>query len=214
METQRLAQVTPINKPAGAEPGSADLGACFGQLWIERQLAAGASWMESLLEAVEVSEVWKDSKWVSVKELRDGPGAEPETGGDGDGGGSFNGQPGRLKVMVVDDHPAMREAACEIIAMSAEVVGMAENGQEAVELIEEVQPDVILMDVRMPIMSGIEATKIIRATHPEIRVIAHSAYSDRALVQEMIEAGAERYVIKGSEELDTVVTTPARAAVA
>lgn len=88
-----------------------------------------------------------------------------------------------------------------------EVVGEAANGLEAIEITRLMHPDLILMDVRMPVMDGVEATRLIHEEMPEIRIVGHSAFHERALVEEMLAAGAERYLIKGELTLIDFVSS-------
>lgn len=107
----------------------------------------------------------------------------------------------RTRILVVDDHEQIRDSICRILARKMTVVGAAHNGAEAVEMAKQHVPDLILMDIRMPVMDGIKATRLIHQDQPWIRIIGHSAYEDRELVTEMIDAGAELFVLKGSEDL-------------
>ena len=102
------------------------------------------------------------------------------------------------KVMLVDDYAIIRNGLENLITdlTDMEVVGHAENGQVAVEQAEELKPDVIVMDVSMPKMDGIEATRLIKEQNPGIKIIGLSAYRDSAHVTSMIEAGASGFVCK------------------
>ena len=104
-------------------------------------------------------------------------------------------------VLIVDDVPGMRQAVAELLDSLDDfhVVGTAENGARAVTLSEELRPNLVLMDIKMPEMDGIEATKIIRHRLPNTTVVAYTAYEDAGLVREMIAAGAKGYVLKGSD---------------
>jgi signal transduction histidine kinase len=109
-----------------------------------------------------------------------------------------------VRVLVVDDQDVVRHAAAELLAddPSIDVVGQACNGAEAVELSAALTPDVIVMDMRMPLMDGVEATRRIAAVQPETHVLVHSAYGDESLVIEALQAGARGYVLKGSAASD------------
>ncbi|RIK06407.1 MAG: hypothetical protein DCC49_11600 [Acidobacteria bacterium] len=109
-----------------------------------------------------------------------------------------------LRILIADDHPAMREAIYDSVIDFGEVVGVAHNGQQAVDFVERLEPDVVVMDLRMPILDGIEATRIIKANHPRVRVVVYTAYDDRALLEEVIAAGADACALKG-EDLDTSI---------
>ena len=111
----------------------------------------------------------------------------------------------KKRVLIVDDHKMFRDGLKVTINHEAdmEVVGEAENGQRAVESAAEFQPDVILMDVKMPIMDGIEATRQIHAKMPGVKILALSMYSDDSIISSMMRAGAVGYIMKGgdSEEM-------------
>jgi len=104
----------------------------------------------------------------------------------------------RLRLLLADDHEITREGLLALLRgeHSVEVVGEAANGREAVVLAEELEPDVVIMDVAMPPMSGDEATRRIKARRPQTRVIALSMYEEPGMVEQMHQAGAERYVVK------------------
>ena len=106
----------------------------------------------------------------------------------------------RIRIMIVDDQDVVRRGLSLFFTSfeELELVAEAANGVEAIELCDEILPDVILMDVMMPKMGGIAATKIIREKHPNIQVIAlTSAYED-ASVREMLAAGALGYLLKNA----------------
>jgi len=93
-----------------------------------------------------------------------------------------------------------------------EVVGEARNGQQALELCEEAQPDVILMDLIMPELSGAEATRIIRRQWPQIQVIALTSFQRQELVQDALQAGAIGYLLKNvsGEDLAAAIRSASR----
>jgi two-component system response regulator NreC len=103
-----------------------------------------------------------------------------------------------IKIMVVDEHKIVREGLATLIAKqpNMEIVGEATDGREAVALVEKSTPDLILMDVTMPNLNGIEATRRIKSKNPEIEIIALSLHSERQFVLGMIRAGASGYLIK------------------
>jgi PAS domain S-box-containing protein len=103
-----------------------------------------------------------------------------------------------LRVLLADDHEITREGLLALLQdeHSVEVMGEAANGREAVALAEELGPDVVVMDVSMPLMGGNEATRRIKAQRPQTRVIALSMYDEPAMMEQMHQAGAESYVIK------------------
>jgi DNA-binding NarL/FixJ family response regulator len=103
-----------------------------------------------------------------------------------------------MRVLIVDDHPVTRDGLRTAFSMAEEmdVVGEASSGEEAVEVVEEVRPDIVFMDVRMPGMNGIQATRMIRERHPETRVILFTIDESRASVAEAIQAGVSGYLLK------------------
>ncbi|CAN7270939.1 response regulator [Paenibacillus sp. LjRoot56] len=109
-----------------------------------------------------------------------------------------------LKLLLVDDQDLIRESLHIVLGMDPdiEVVGLAENGHVAVKLSEEVQPDVVLMDIHMPIMDGVEATRQIKATWPHIRVIILTTFQEIGYVVDALSAGAEGYLLKAIHPKD------------
>jgi len=105
----------------------------------------------------------------------------------------------KIRLMLVDDHNIVRQGLTLLLGQQQglEVVGEAGNGREAVELARILRPDVILMDVSMPVMDGVEATRLIKRENPGIAVIGLSTFSETAIHKKMIEAGASGYVSKG-----------------
>jgi DNA-binding NarL/FixJ family response regulator len=103
-------------------------------------------------------------------------------------------------VLVVDDNDGFRESLIALLVSGGiEVAGEASSGREALELVNEIRPDIVLMDVRMPHMDGVETTRRLKAEDPGIRVIAVTAQEDEATVREMLVAGASGYVTKNTE---------------
>jgi NarL family two-component system response regulator LiaR len=109
------------------------------------------------------------------------------------------------RIAIVDDHAMVRSglAAFLSVADDLELVGEAENGQQALRLCAEERPDVVLMDLVMPGMDGVQTTRAIRERFPEIRVIALTSFPEDRLVQDVLEAGALSYLLKnvGADEL-------------
>ncbi len=103
-----------------------------------------------------------------------------------------------IRVMVVDEHGMVRKGIIAFLKSrpGIQIVGEAQDGREAVELCPQLEPDVILMDLQMPEMNGIEATRIIRQQHPQIRIIALTSFPDRDKVQDALQAGAISYLLK------------------
>ncbi len=105
-----------------------------------------------------------------------------------------------IRVMLVDDHEMVRQGLAIFIETveDLELVGEASNGLEAIETCAEVHPHVILMDLIMPEMDGVEATQQIRSTHPDIQIIALTSFKDKELVQASLKAGAISYILKNA----------------
>ena len=103
-----------------------------------------------------------------------------------------------ITLLLVDSHKIMRDGLRSLIETRSdmEVVGEADNGIKAVKLARELRPDVVIMDISMPEMDGIEATKIITNENPQIKVVALSLYSNKQYVVGMLRAGASGYVLK------------------
>lgn len=103
-----------------------------------------------------------------------------------------------IRIVVADDHRIVREGLGALIEElpNMEVVGQAEEGRTAMRLVEELAPDVVLMDVAMPGLNGIEATRKIASDHPSVKVIALSMHSETQFVARMLEAGASGYMVK------------------
>jgi len=104
----------------------------------------------------------------------------------------------KIKVLIVDDHTLVREGIRALLALAAdiEVVSEAANGREALEKVKELAPDVVLMDLAMPDMSGLEATRRIHKEFPKTKVLAVTQYDDSEYVIPLIEAGARGFVTK------------------
>jgi DNA-binding NarL/FixJ family response regulator len=106
---------------------------------------------------------------------------------------------GRISVIVVDDHEVVRVGLRALLAADAsiDVVGEASSGREAVALAKELRPQIVLMDLAMPLLNGMEATRQILQDCSTIRVIALSSYNDHEHVQQALAAGASGYLLKG-----------------
>ena len=111
-----------------------------------------------------------------------------------------------IRIIVADDHPVVRGGLVALLRTipSLDVVGEAADGETAVRLTHEYRPDVVLMDVRMPGMDGVEATRQIREKTPESRVLILTMYDDDATVFTAMKAGAQGYLLKESEQGDIV----------
>jgi len=110
-----------------------------------------------------------------------------------------------IRVLLVDDHKILRDALKGVLEREQDiaVVGEANDGAEGMALARELQPDIVLMDIGLPVMGGIDATRSLIAECPEIKVVALSTFSDRRIVLQMLDAGARGYVVKsaGRDEL-------------
>ncbi len=106
------------------------------------------------------------------------------------------------RVLVVDDHAFIRRGVNSILQAFPEweLCGEAENGQEAVRLADELKPGVIIMDVSMPVLNGIEATKIISKAHPEIKIVLLTLHDSAELLRSGFRAGAKGYLLKSDAE--------------
>jgi signal transduction histidine kinase len=106
----------------------------------------------------------------------------------------------QIRVAVVDDNPAFRETLTSLLGTEElVVVGTAGSGSDAVGLVRSTGPDVVLMDVRMPEMNGIEATRLVKSTFPDVGIVALTGVDDQDAVREMLVAGASSYVLKDSD---------------
>jgi DNA-binding NarL/FixJ family response regulator len=103
-----------------------------------------------------------------------------------------------IKVLAVDDHPLVRKGIASILANETDMqlVGEAGNGREAVDLFRQHHPDVVLMDLRMPDMDGVQATQAIRKDYPEARIIALTSYDGDQDIYRALEAGVRGYMLK------------------
>lgn len=111
-----------------------------------------------------------------------------------------------IRVLLADDHSLLREAMRNCIdhQEDMEVVGEASNGEEAVELSSEVRPDIVIMDIVMPKLNGIEATKQIKGMNPAVAVLILTAYDDDRYILGLLEAGAAGYLLKSARGRDVV----------
>jgi len=105
-----------------------------------------------------------------------------------------------IRIMLVDDHTLVRHGVKALLESQEgfDVVGEAENGREAVIKVRELIPDVVIMDIAMPVLNGIEATRQIKKEFPAVRVIALSMYTDDDYIYKVLKAGASGYVVKSA----------------
>lgn len=112
----------------------------------------------------------------------------------------------KLRILLADDHIVMRTGLRALLERQPdlEVVGESENGRETAELAASLQPDVVVMDVGMPLLNGIEATKMIVSKHPATAVIILSMHADESYVMRALKAGARGYLLKDSAAADLI----------
>lgn len=113
----------------------------------------------------------------------------------------------KIRILVVDDHPIVREGLCALLAVvgDMEVVGEAANGSEAIEMVRKLKPDVVLMDIAMPIMGGLEATRRVCREFPKIKVLVLTQYDDKEYVLPVIEAGASGFISKAAASSELII---------
>jgi len=117
----------------------------------------------------------------------------------------------KIKVLIADDHRVVREGLSAILKTrpNLEVVGEAQDGQEAVEKTRALEPDVILMDVSMPRMGGVEATRQIKREFPHIGIVALTMYEEQQYIFDLVRAGATGYLLKDSDSAQIVAAIEA-----
>jgi DNA-binding NarL/FixJ family response regulator len=105
---------------------------------------------------------------------------------------------GKITVLVAEDHTIVRKGICSLLEAKAEieVVGEAEDGREAVDKAEALHPDVVLMDITMPRLNGLEATRQIKRLFPQVKILALTMYTNEEYIQQILQAGASGYVVK------------------
>ncbi len=110
-----------------------------------------------------------------------------------------------ITCVVADDHPAMRAAVADVLSdYGMTVLGAAADGEEAVERIESARPQVAVVDVRMPVLSGIEVARRVALTTPGTAVLLYTAYGDRSLLAEALDVGARGFVLKEAPVIELV----------
>lgn len=111
---------------------------------------------------------------------------------------------GIIRIMLVEDHQIVREGTRQLLEQTGDfiVVGEAADGGVAVQMADKLKPDVIIMDVRLPVLNGLEATQRIKEAHPEIHILILSAYDDDHYIFPLLEAGASGYLLKTASGLE------------
>jgi two-component system response regulator NreC len=111
-----------------------------------------------------------------------------------------------IRLLVADDHTLFRKGICALLESEADltIVGEAENGRDATRLAGALKPDVVLMDIAMPLLNGLEATRQIKREHPEIRVLVLTMYDHEEYFRQMLEVGASGYIIKRAAAAELV----------
>jgi DNA-binding NarL/FixJ family response regulator len=119
-----------------------------------------------------------------------------------------------IRVVIADDHTVVRKGIRDLLSDEDDiaVVGEARNGHEAVDLATALQPDVVVMDIAMPELTGVEATRQIRAQAPDVRVLVLTAYDDDPYIYSLLDAGATGYILKTAESREIVRAVRATAA--
>lgn len=117
-----------------------------------------------------------------------------------------------IRVMIADDQHLIRQSLRIVLEKESDqirVCGVAGNGREVIETLDQTKPDVILMDIRMPVLDGVQCTKKVKETHPEIRIIILTTFDDDEYVMDALRYGASGYLLKGisTDELISAIVT-------
>ena len=112
----------------------------------------------------------------------------------------------KIRLLIADDHTLLRNGICALLADEQDmvIVGEAEDGREAVRLAGQLKPNVVLMDIAMPLLNGLEATRQIKREHPEINVLVLTMYDHEEYFRQMLEVGASGYIIKRAAATELV----------
>ena len=114
-----------------------------------------------------------------------------------------------IRLIVTDDHPVIRDGIKSILTNEKDInlIGCVSNGEELLKMLETTKADVILMDINMPGMNGIEATKLVKKRYPEIKVLCFSQYDEKRFIKQLLKCGANGYLLKeaaGSELVSAI----------
>ena len=113
---------------------------------------------------------------------------------------------GDIRVVMADDHEIFRDGFRLMLSRDADIhlVGEAANGRQLLELVADLRPHVVITDIKMPIMDGIEATRTIRASFPDVGIIGLSMFDEEDLILEVLEAGALGYLVKNADKEEVI----------
>jgi DNA-binding NarL/FixJ family response regulator len=113
---------------------------------------------------------------------------------------------GTIKLIIADDHEIFRDGLKLMLARQDEIelIGEADNGKDLVEMVEKLHPDVVMTDIKMPIMDGIEATRHLTEHFPEVGIIGLSMFNEDNLIIDMLEAGAKGYLLKNADKKEVL----------
>jgi DNA-binding NarL/FixJ family response regulator len=108
----------------------------------------------------------------------------------------------QIKLVIADDHEIFRDGLALMLSRQEDLslVGQAENGKELIGLVNELHPDLVITDIKMPVMGGIEATRLLLKQDPDTKIIALSMYDEDNLIVDMLEAGAKGYLLKNADK--------------
>jgi two-component system, NarL family, nitrate/nitrite response regulator NarL len=113
----------------------------------------------------------------------------------------------KIKIIIVDDHLIVREGLKSLLENQnkIEIIGEASNGLESIHLVEQLSPDIVLMDISMPIMNGIEATKILHHSMPNSKILVLTMHTNKEYVHQILESGAKGYILKNSSSTELML---------
>lgn len=111
-----------------------------------------------------------------------------------------------IRILLADDHAMLRQGTAELLRREPdiEIIGEAADGQQAVELVQKLLPDIVIMDIRMPVLSGLEATRRIRESLPQVQVLVLTAHDEDQYIFSLLQAGASGYLLKTAPVSDLV----------